>query len=109
MRAIFKTSAQIDAQTAALLDERSELHIANVRTIREYLAHKDRNRQARGISTETLRDFWAEQLSVTERAALHPSASSKVALLRKESAAEALDWAEAHLFERRSVVHEHEL
>ena len=104
-----KRHAQIDAQTAALLEEHPELHGANVQAIREHLAHKERDRKVRGISTEKLRGFWAEQLSVAEREALHPPTSPSAAPLHQESAAEALDWAEAHLFERRSVVHEHEL
>ena len=104
-----KRHAQIDAQTAALLVEHPELHGANVHAIREHLAHKERDRKVRGISAKKLRGFWAEQLSVAEQAVLHLPASPSAAPLHKESAAEALDWAEAHLFERRSVVREHEL
>ena len=59
--------------------------------------------------SRSFRPFWAAQLSVAERKALHPSTSSNAAPLHQESSGEAFDWAEAHLFERRSVVHEHEL
>jgi conjugative relaxase-like TrwC/TraI family protein len=104
-----KRHAQIDAQTATFLQEHPEFRSANVQAIREHLAHKARDRKARGLSTEKLRGFWAEQLSVAEREALHPHTAPSGAPLHKESAAEALDWAEAHLFERRSVVREHEL
>jgi conjugative relaxase-like TrwC/TraI family protein len=109
LRARFsKRHAQIDAQTATMLEEHPELHGANVQAIREYLAHKKRDRKVRGVSPGNLRAFWAEQLSVAEREALHPS-TCHAAPFCKESAVEALDWAEAHLFERRSVVHKHEL
>jgi conjugative relaxase-like TrwC/TraI family protein len=104
-----KRHAQIDAQTATLLEEHPELHAANVQAIREHLAHKQRNRKVCDISTEKLRGLWAGQLSVDEREALQLPTSSNAAPHHKESAIEALHWAEAHLFERRSVVHEHEL
>jgi conjugative relaxase-like TrwC/TraI family protein len=104
-----KWHAQIDAQTAALLEEHPELRGANVQAIREHLAHKERHRKVRGIPAAKLRGFWAEQLSVAERGALQPPTSPRASRLHKESAAEALDRAEAHLFERRSVVRKHEL
>jgi conjugative relaxase-like TrwC/TraI family protein len=108
LRVLFsKRHAQIDAQTAALLEKHPELQGANVNAIRQHLSHKERDRKVRGVSTEDLRAFWAEQLSAAEREALHPPTCA--APPYKESAAEALDWEEAHLFERRSLVRDHEL
>jgi hypothetical protein len=104
-----KRHAEIDTQTATLLQEHPELHGANVQAIREHLAHKERNRKVCGISTEKLRSLWAEQLSDDERQALQLPSSPSAGAHYNESASEALDWAEAHLFERRSVVREHEL
>ena len=48
-----KRHAQIDGQTKAFLAEHPEMQGANVQAIREHLAHKERDRKVRGISTET--------------------------------------------------------
>jgi hypothetical protein len=56
-----------------------------------------------------LRELWAEQLSAEELALLQQSRGIESGLDRDWSPAEAVSWAEEHLFERRSVVREHEL
>ena len=104
-----KRHAQIDGQTNAFLAEHPEMHGANVQAIREHLARKERDRKLRGISTEQLRGYWSGQLSDAEREVLHPPTSTRDTPHQEQSTVEALDWAEGHLFERRSVVREHEL
>ncbi|MDQ3624612.1 MAG: relaxase domain-containing protein, partial [Verrucomicrobiota bacterium] len=104
-----KRHRQIDEQTEAFLAVHPELQGANVQAIREHLAHKARDRKVDGISDEQLRNYWSEQVTDAERAELRfPAASSDVEPQRK-TAADAISWAEEHLFERRSVVHEYDL
>lgn len=105
-----KRHHEIDEKTRALL-MRSELDGRNINDVREHIAHNERSRKMRALPREELRRLWHEQLSVQERATLeapmrpcnpaHEPADQDVAA--------AVDWAEAHLFDRRSVVREHEL
>ena len=81
-----------------------------LQAIREHLAHKERDRKVRGISigeTSRLLGRAAQRCRTRSLASVHCLRAPH--RIHQESAAEALDWAEAHLFERRSVVHEHEL
>ncbi len=104
-----KRHRQIDEQTEEFLAAHPDLQGANVQAIREHLAHKARDRKVRGISESQLRNHWSEQLTEAERAALRlPTASGNVGRPGR-TAADAVSWAEEHLFERRSVVREHEL
>jgi hypothetical protein len=81
----------------------------NEAAIREHIAHKDRARKLSNVGSEELRRFWAEQLNSDELSSLHPARRRNAAPWPLISAAEAVTWAESHLFERRSVVREHEL
>ena len=104
-----KRHQQIDAQTEAFLAAHPELQGANVQAIREHLAHKERERKVRGISETQLRNYWSEQLTEAECATLRlPMANGDVEQ-NGRTAGDAVSWAEEHLFERRSVVREHEL
>lgn len=103
-----KRHREIDAQLQRLLTGDPEKAKGNVRAIREHLAHRERSRKQRNMPGARLRELWDDQLTAEERAAALelPKREKKG---RKVSAADVVDWAEAHLFERRSVVHEHEL
>lgn len=104
-----KRHREIDEKTREFLASHPEKRIGNQAAIREHIAHKERARKGVDIGIERLRRFWLEQLSADEIAALRPSGSSETPTELGRSASEAVAWAEAHLFERRSVVREHEL
>ncbi|MGI8431523.1 MAG: AAA family ATPase, partial [Chthoniobacterales bacterium] len=102
-----KRHREIDAQLQRLLAEHPEKAVGNVRDIRERLAHKERSRKRQDMPRDRLRQLWQEQLAVEDRATLKlPGGAEKIP---KVSAAESVDWAEAHLFDRRSVVQEQEI
>ena len=104
-----KRHREIDEKTREFLNSHQEKLGGNEAAIREHIAHKERARKTSDVGPEKLRKFWREQLSADELAALglpqqHPDSDAQ-----NSSAAEAVSWAESHLFERRSVVREHEL
>ncbi len=105
-----KRHAEIERKTQALLEAHPEKASQNVYRIRENIAKRERQTKAAGIGSEQLRERWRGELSPEDQTvveaiprALGGAASSGI------SAEEALTWAERHLFERRSVVAEHEL
>jgi conjugative relaxase-like TrwC/TraI family protein len=102
-----KRHREIDAQLERLLTTHPEKAKGNLRAIRERLAHKERSRKQRDILRGRLRELWNDQLTADERGTASKLPTREKA--PKMNAADAVDWAEAHLFERRSVVHEHEL
>ncbi len=102
-----KRHREIDAQLQRLLTEHPEKAGGNVSDIRERLAHKERSRKRQDMPRDRLRELWQEQLGDEDRATLKlPKRSKKIPNV---SVAEAVDWAEAHLFDRRSVVQEQEI
>jgi conjugative relaxase-like TrwC/TraI family protein len=103
-----KRHKEIDEKTRALLANRPEKLEGNVADIREYIAHKSRERKLPALPKERLRDFWRAQLVADECRKLSGSATGTDGppAMTIETA---VSWAEEHLFERRSVVHEHEL
>ena len=56
-----------------------------------------------------LQSLWHEQISSGEKAAVQSLTSSRPIQIVNGTAEQAVNWAEQHLFERRSVVHEHDL
>jgi conjugative relaxase-like TrwC/TraI family protein len=104
-----KRHREIDDKTRAFLASHPDKQAGNENAIREHIAHKDRARKLPDVGSEQLRRFWAEQLSPEESSSLYPARQRNAASETLISAAEAVTWAESHLFERRSVVREHEL
>jgi len=104
-----KRHREIDEKTRAFLASHPDKQTGNEAAIREHIAHKDRARKMPNVGSEQLRRFWAEQLSADESSSLHPAGRQSASPEHFISAAEAVTWAESHLFERRSVVREHEL
>ncbi len=103
-----KRHREIDAKTRELLALNPDKRGENVAAIREHIAHKDRARKLRSLPAERLREDWRQQLnSIASAQDFGPTASAKNE--ERLSAANAVSWAEEHLFERRSVVHEHEI
>ena len=104
-----KRHREIDEKTRAFLASHPNKQTGNEAAIREHIAHKDRARKMSDVGSEQLRRFWAEQLSPDESSSLHPGRQWNALPEPFTSAAEAVTWAESHLFERRSVVREHEI
>ena len=104
-----KRHREIDEKTHAFLASHPNKQTGNEAAIREHIAHKDRARKMSNVGSEQLRRFWAEQLTPEESSSLHSARQRNAAPEALISAVEAVTWAESHLFERRSVVREHEL
>jgi conjugative relaxase-like TrwC/TraI family protein len=102
-----KRHHEIDEKTRAFLDSHPEKHTGE-KSIRKYIAHKERAPKTHESDSAKLRSFWRDQLSVEELESLQPPSRLRETATEL-SAKEAVTWAERHLFERRSVVHEHEL
>ena len=102
-----KRHREIDEQTRRFLADHPEKTGANINAIREHLAHKERSRKQRDIPKDHLHALWQQQLAEGERGSPPPlHGGTKPSQL---TAAEAVNWAEEHLFDRRSIVGEHEL
>jgi conjugative relaxase-like TrwC/TraI family protein len=106
-----KRHQEIDRKTRELLAREPEKAGRNINAIRDHIAHKERARKIKDLGIARLQSLWDGQLSSDERAQLtrldrnppfQPDAP-------KMTAAEAVTWAEDHLFDRRSVVREQEL
>ncbi len=100
----------IDEKTRELLEREPDKANQNIKVIRANIAHKERARKIKDVGIVKLQSIWSKQLSWKEwwqisRLDKHrpPEISEKM------TAEQAVGWAEKHLFERRSVVHEHEL
>jgi len=102
-----KRHRQIDDQTRQFLAEHPEKSGSNINDVREHLAHRLRSRKMDDLAPDQLRSLWQSQLTPADEPSLRvPSiAEARQAI----TAAAAVSWAEEHLFERRSVVREHEL
>jgi conjugative relaxase-like TrwC/TraI family protein len=104
-----KRHREIDEKTRAFLTAHPEKRGGNEDAIREHIAHKERARKAEDVGSARLRQLWTEQLSAEELASFRQPRGTKPGPDHDLSPAEAVSWAEEHLFERRSVVREHEL
>jgi conjugative relaxase-like TrwC/TraI family protein len=102
-----KRHREIDEQTREFLARKPQKTAGNLHDIREYLAHTLRSRKIRDLGPERLTALWKKQLSPEDEAALQvPTAALQPISISSNTAT---SWAEEHLFDRRSVVREHEL
>jgi conjugative relaxase-like TrwC/TraI family protein len=106
-----KRHDEIDQKTRELLEREPEKAEGNIAAIRENIAHKERARKIRDIGLEKLQAIWDGQMTSSEKESLHRLTNAQpVVIDAAENLAEkSVTWAEEHLLERRSVVHEHEL
>ncbi|HKW31348.1 MAG TPA: MobF family relaxase [Verrucomicrobiae bacterium] len=106
-----KRHREIDQKTKELLAREPEKADGNIATIRENIAHKERPRKIRDIGLEKLQTLWDDQMTAGERDSLNnlTVTKSSVPVSGENVCEQAVTWAEQHLFERRSIVHEHEL
>ena len=105
-----KRHREIDEKTKELLEREPEKANQNIKAIRANIAHKERARKIKDVGIAKLQSIWNKQLSWREQWQVnHLDTRQSQETSPKISVADAVQWAENHLFERRSVVHEHEL
>src|ERR1017187_3167573 len=105
-----KRHREIDEKTKELLEREPDKANQNIKAIRANIAHKERARKIKDIGIAKLQSIWNKQLSWGEWWQVNRLAKGQSPdVTPKVSAAEAIEWAENHLFERRSVIHVHEL
>jgi len=103
-----KRHKQIDDATRELLAREPDKASGNIAAIRENIAHKERARKIRDMGLEKLQRLWDGQMTASEKVSLQnltvnpPRIENAPANLAEKS----VEWAEEHLFERRSVVNE---
>jgi len=105
-----KRHREIDEKTKELLEREPEKANQNIKVIRANIAHKGRARKIKDVGIVKLQSIWNKQLSWGEWWQVkHLAQKQSPEIAPRLTAAEAIEWAENHLFERRSVVHVHEL
>jgi len=106
-----KRHREIDEKTRELLVREPEKLKRNLQEIRANIAHKERARKIKDVGLTKMRSHWKKQLSFRERFQLHrlDRKTSLAPAAQRITPEQAVSWAEHHLFDRRSVVHEHEI
>jgi ATP-dependent exoDNAse (exonuclease V) alpha subunit len=106
-----KRHNEIDASIEKLLKEKPELANSNLKELRSQIAQNERSRKIEGIALPGLQRLWNSQLTENERQSLRKLVKlpKKVVQIPSMTPKAAIDWAEAHLFDRRSVVRESEV
>jgi conjugative relaxase-like TrwC/TraI family protein len=105
-----KRHTQIDEAIKKLLAEKPECAGGDVLAMRRLIATAERARKQKELSRGEKQTLWDAQLSETERASLSRF-TQRSAQVRENrmTAAEAVQWAEDHLFDRNSVALECQL
>jgi len=106
-----KRHREIDKKTLEVLAREPEKANGNVAVIRENIAHRERPPKVRDVGLPQLQFLWHDQMTTEQKASLqnlvrNPASAPAGGSM---SAEQAVAWAEEHLFDRRSVVQEHEL
>ena len=106
-----KRHNEIDASIERLLKEKPELAKGNLKELRSQIAQAERSRKIAGIALPELQRLWDSQLTGEEKRSLSALARQPKAAIQSPSvtAQAAIQWAEEHLFDRRSVVRENEV
>jgi hypothetical protein len=93
------------------VEKRIERHgwAGNIKDLREQVASKVRKPKMKDSTAGRLRPSWAKQMTPDETAALIALRRVKPFAVAKADVTGVVTWADAHLFERRSVVHDYEL
>jgi len=105
-----KRHAEIDQKTKELLEREPDKAGQNLKAIRANIAHKERARKIKDVGIIKLQSSWNKQLTWKEWWQIHHlDRNRSPEFSQKMTAGQAVSWAEQHLFERRSVVHEHEI
>ena len=107
-----KRHNEIDERIEKLLREKPELAGGNLKELRAQIAQAERSRKISGIRLSELVRLWASQITQVEWQSLSKlvGQTKPVTPVNQLSVAEAaIRWAEDHLFDRHSVLREHEL
>lgn len=105
-----KRHREIDEKTKELLEREPDKASQNIKVIRANIAHKERARKIKDVGFAKLQSIWNKQLSWGEWWQVkHLAKGQSPEVAPHMTAGNAIEWAENHLFERRSVVHLHEL
>lgn len=105
-----KRHNQIDASIEKLLKEKPELAKGNLKELRSQIAQAERSRKMPNITLPELQRLWDSQLTHDEKKPLRQLVQpTKVTQRSALTTQAAIQWAEAHLFDRRSVVRESEI
>src|SRR5208283_5798725 len=102
-----KRHQQIDEETRRRIEK--EGLRGNVKALRKQVAHDERRRKIKDSTASRLRPYWANQLTAGEQPALNVLREVQPQRPQSADVAGIVAWADHHLFERRSVVSEHEL
>jgi conjugative relaxase-like TrwC/TraI family protein len=102
-----KRHEQINVETQKRLEGKGWR--GNIKDLREQVARDVRKRKMKDSTADRLRPSWLGQLQPDERAALKALQAVKPRPAEKADVAEIVTWVDEHLFERRSVVNDHEL
>jgi len=81
----------------------------NVKELRAQIAHEKRARKIRDSSAEKLVEHWDSQLTNEERQSLNNLSSRGASSNMKLGIEAIVDWADEHMFERKSVVEDYQL
>jgi conjugative relaxase-like TrwC/TraI family protein len=81
----------------------------NIKELRAQIAHENRARKIHAFPPEKLHALWRAQVSDEERASIAICNMYRHELDNHVRMRELLDWADAHLFERKSVVEDYQL
>jgi len=90
-----------------LLEAKPEIAAGDVMATRRLLATAERARKQRNLSRDELLVMWESQLTPKERveiSGLCNQSAQRPSDEKRVSVAEAVQWAEEHLFDRNSVV-----
>jgi len=106
-----KRHNQINASIEKLLKEKPELANGNLKELRSQIAQNERSRKIEGIALPNLQRLWNGQLTGDEQQSLRKLAKQPKSAIQSPpmTTQAAVRWAEAHLFDRRSVVRENEV
>jgi conjugative relaxase-like TrwC/TraI family protein len=102
-----KRHRQIDEETRERI-KKGEV-VSNLNDLRERVAHGNRRRKLKDSTADRLRETWKREMSPAELLSLRALQVIKPQVVQKADVAGIVIWAEAHLFERRAVVRDHEL
>jgi conjugative relaxase-like TrwC/TraI family protein len=102
-----KRHAEIDRALTRLLQEKPEIAAGDLMAARRLIATAERARKQRELSRAELLQLWESQLTRDEHQAisrLRNQSTQSPSDEKRMSLAEAVHWAEEHLFDRNSVV-----
>lgn len=102
-----KRHRQIDDETERRIEK--EGLRGHVGALRKQVAHDKRCRKIKDSTADRLRPSWGRQMTAEERSALNALRDLKPERPHVADMRGIVAWADQHMFERRSVVSEHEL